>query len=213
VILVTRNFRILLILVICVSASGAEEKDAGISNETPQQRIPGSKYSSIREVDFRNTPILPIDSGSGNGSTWPALKDGRFRRDSKVAKKNSHSGDDIAIEAVGYLPAKSVREYALVRLRYTTWFGSSSSEGQVLVVGLDDTGHPIICQRIEYNLRGADEDEAWAHFDPAKKRLVVSAVHGWEHCCPRERIVITFEWSGEKFVPVGRKIFSLRHPQ
>jgi hypothetical protein len=213
VILLTGKLRILLVLLICVSAGGAEEKDAGISNETLQLRIPGSKYSSIREVDFRNTPVLQIDSAFGNGSTWPALKDGRFRRDAKVAKKKSHSGDEIALEAVGYLPAKSGREYALVRLIYTTWFGSSSSEGQVLIIDLDPDGYPVIRQKIEYNIRGADPDEAWAHFNPADNRLRVSAVHGWEHCCNKGRIIITFDWNGEKFVPVGRKVLPLRHPQ
>ncbi len=211
--LVTGKLRILLILLICVSASGAEEKDAGISNETPQQRIPGSKYSSIREVDFRNSPVLQIDSAFGNGSTWPALKDGRFRRDSKVAEKKSHSGDEVTLDAVGYLPAKSEREYALVRLHHTTWFGSSSSEGQVLVIDLDSDGYPVIRQRIEYNIRGADPHEAWAHFDPARKRLVVSAVHGWEHCCNKGRIIITFDWNGERFIPLGRKLMALHHPQ
>jgi len=100
----------------------------------------------------------------------------------------------------------------LVRLRYTTWFGSSSSAGQVLVVDLDSDGYLLIRQRIEYNLRGADPDEAWAHFHPSNQHLVVSAVHGWEHCCNKGRIIITFEWSGERFVPIGRKILTLRHP-
>jgi hypothetical protein len=200
-----------LLLALSIAVYGAE-KDEGISNTTPNERIPGKKYSSIRAIDFRNAPVMKLDVNDKR-SFWPSLTDGGYYRKDKVAKSASHSGEEITLEAVNYLQAGNGRECALVRLRYTTWFGSSSSAGQVLVIDLDSDGFPIIRQRIEYNIRGGDPDEGWAHFNPANHRLVVSAVHGWEHCCNKGRIVITFKWSGDKFVPIGRKVLPLHHPQ
>jgi len=191
-------------------AFGAE-KDEGISNTTSNERIPGKQCISIRELDFRNAPVLKLDLNEKR-SFWPSLKNGGFYRQDRVMGGHPHSGDEITLESVRYLRTKGQREYALVRFRDTTWFGSSSSEGQAIIVDLDSDGYPLIRQRIAYNIRGADEDEAWAHFHPTNQRLIVSAVHGWEHCCNKGRIIITFDWNGERFVPVGRKVRALRHP-
>src|SRR5882724_2545238 len=138
----------LLLLALAIGAYGAE-KDEGISNTTPNERIPGRKYSAIRAIDFRNAPVMKLDLNDKR-SFWPSLTNGGYYRKDKVAKSASHSGDEITLEAVNYLLAGNGRDYALVRFRYTTWFGSSSSAGQVLVIDLDPDGLPIIRQRIEY---------------------------------------------------------------
>jgi len=200
------NLAIVLFLALSVVA-GADDKDAGISNEMPGHKIPGQRYSSIREIDFRNAPILRL-VGDDEKYYWATLRRGSFER-----LYRHGGGDEISLESVRYLKTAQGKELALVRLRWITVGGSSSPQGVVMVIGLDDKGLPIVRQQIEYNVRGADEDEVGARFDPANGRLRISAVHSWEHCCPHDLIVIMFQWTGEKFVLVRRKISPLRHPQ
>jgi hypothetical protein len=202
---ICRNaIRALLLLTVCIGAA-AEERDAGISNEYPNQRIPGKKFSSVRDIDFRNAPILKL-TDDDDKEYWAVLKNGAFEQ------RHSVGGDEIELQSVRYLKVNSGTDLALVRLYWLAVGGSSSPQGVVMVIGLDGDGVPIVRQKIEYNVRGVDEDEAWARFDPANNQLRVSAVHGWEHCCNKERIIVTFQWNGEKFIPVGRKLMPLHHP-
>jgi len=199
-----RKLVIFIFVALSITASGAE-KDAGISDEMPNQRIPGHKYASIREIDFRNAPILQL-VGDDEKYYWAVLRGGSFER---LYKRGG--GDEIELESVRYLRTQNNTELALVRLRWITAFGSSSPQGIVMVIGLY-AGIPVVHQQIEFNVRGADEDEVGARFNPQNGQLRVAAVHSWEHCCPQERIIVTFHWNGDKFVPVGRKLMPLHHP-
>jgi hypothetical protein len=142
---------------------------------------------------------------------WPSLRNGKFGR-TWTDKAGSYMGrDELWLERVDYLrdTAGAVR-YAIVRVAGISIGGSSSPFGGVLVIELDDEGYPVVRQQIEYNTRNADPDETWAWFSPTNKRLVISATHGWEHCCPTERIIVTFDWNGQRFNVVGRRVKPLR---
>src|SRR5438270_13458885 len=106
-----RKLAMIVLVALSVLAFGAE-KDEGISNPTPNGRIPSKKYASIRDLDFRNAPVLKLDLNDKR-SFWPSLKNGTFYRKDRVMGGDPHSGDEITLESVRYLRTKGQRDYAL----------------------------------------------------------------------------------------------------
>lgn len=175
------------VVILTALAGFASDPDDGIVNHVMSERIPGPRYTSIKQVDFANTAIEPVLCEHRTARCWPRLVRGKYAHTFKDKQGDYEGSVEIDLQHVDYLKDSSGHDsFALVRWWEVAAGGSSSPSGHVTVIRLDSEGSPVETQEIEYNTRNADHDEAWAHFDRRSQRLVVSATHGWEHCCPKE---------------------------
>jgi hypothetical protein len=200
----------MLVLAMLSVAAFASDRDEGIWNTFPNERIPGRTYSSVRQIDFQNSPIINLRWK--RKPDWPSLQDGSLSRKVVIGRFHNdpiYGSEEVELKSVRYFRCQAKDgNCALVRFQYCSTGASVSCEGVAEVISLDGQGYPTIRQKIEYDLtHHVAPDELWAHFYPERPRLIVSGVHGWY-----QRIIITFDWNGEKFVPVGRKILTLRDP-
>jgi hypothetical protein len=187
----------------------ASDPNEGIRNTFPNQRIPTKSYASVRQIDFKNSPIVELSSRHGGKVEWPELQDGSLSRKVVLGRFHNESiygSEEVYLDAVQYFRCGG-GECALLRYRYCSTGATVACEGAAEAIGLDSKGYPNIRQRIEYDLpHGTDSGEVWAHFYPEHSRLVVSGKHGWY-----KRLVLTFDWKGDKFSQVGRKILPVRN--
>jgi hypothetical protein len=145
---------------------------------------------SIQSVDFRNLSYKL-------GGNTIALKGGGLR--SRYAR---FGGINAQLEQTWLFDLqKGVPRRALVSIYVETYGGSSSPNGYVLLFEIKD-GRLVATQEFEYN---AQASGTGASFDVSGGKLTIAgrSEDDTPNCCPAHLDVVTFAWSGDRFLPAG----------
>lgn len=160
----------------------------------PQYTYKGS-FASIRKIDFRNLTVRLFDE-HGRPDETVALKNG------KCEKKTRVTYDSYELVAVYHLKGEKDGIERMVLLLDEFYIGGSSSNGTFAQVLERSDGRLTVTQQIEYD-RDALRRERHHSFHPTNEKLEIRASHympGDAHCCISAIDVVTFRWTGEKFV-------------
>lgn len=125
--------------------------------------------------------------------------------DGKAARPRPQGGsDEIMLRRVSFFGGTPDRpKFALAEFMHFAARGSSKQDGVVQVYGIEKE-RPILLQQIVFDAQA----EGWGiEFAPETTTLEIRgrADDGTPHCCPKFLDVVTFNWSGGRFVQKSYK--------
>ncbi len=184
-------FNLALVVVIAGWCSG---QTLTFKESFPNYQHDGT-VAGLARAELQNSPFVIFDT-DGKPELTGTLQNGNFER----VHGEYHAGERVHMEGVYEISSSEPEApVALLALTYLSWAGSSSEEGIVQVMQLQNS-HPVVLQQIAYNRRGSS-DAGYA-FNSRTGILTIKGVHGWEHCCPTTLDIGTYKWNGSRFLLV-----------